>query len=238
MIEKLFKYRNIWNEELEKMNASPEERKRFSGYYDAWKSSQRDGRSTMTDEMPWLTYEAIGFLNRHVKKNMHVFEFGGGGSSVYFARHSGTVVTVEHDAGWFEAMCAIMEKKEITNWDGNLITAEEGGSGDIGDPDAYVSDDKIFEGKNFKAYASFIDRFENESFDIIVVDGRARPSCTKHALPKLKKGGWLIIDNADRTYYFTAFKEILNTQFELVSNRKGPAPYCTWFTQTGIWRKR
>lgn len=238
MIGNYLKYRRLWNEELDKMNASPEERKRFSGYYDLWKSSQSEGRSTMADEMPWLTYEAIDFLNRYVQKTMSVFEFGGGGSSVYFARHAAHVVTVEHDAGWFDAMCVAMEKKGITNWDGNLVTAEEGGSGDSSDPDAYVSADEIFAGKNFKAYASFIDRFENNSFDIIVVDGRARPSCTKHAIPKLKKGGWLIIDNSDRTYYFTAFREILQTEFELVSNQKGPAPYCTWFTQTSIWRKK
>jgi predicted O-methyltransferase YrrM len=238
MIGNYLKYRRIWNEELEKINASPEERKRFSGYYDVWVSSQREGRSTMTDEMPWLTYEAIDFLNRYVRKTMRVFEFGGGGSSVYFAKHAGHVITVEHDARWFEAMCTAIERKGITNWDGNLVTAVEGGTGEIGDPDAYLSGDEIFHGKNFKAYASFIDRYDDNSFDIIIVDGRARPSCTKHAIPKLKKGGWLIIDNSDREYYFTAFREILHTQFDQISNQKGPAPYCTWFTQTGIWKKK
>lgn len=238
MIGKLFKYRRIWNDELEKMRASPEEIKRFSGYYDAWKSSQTAGRSTMGDEMPWLTYEAIDYLNRFVKKSMSVFEFGGGGSTVYFANRAGSVVTVEHDANWFKDMSAAIQKKGVTNWNGNLVTAETGGSGAIGDPDAYVSDDKNFKGQNFKKYASFIDQFENESFDIIVVDGRARPSCTKHAIPKLKSGGWLIVDNSDREYYFTAFKEILASQFEVISNQKGPAPYCTWFTQTGIWKKK
>ncbi len=238
MIRSFSKYRRIWNEELEKIEATPELRKRFSGYYDSWKSSQSEGRSTMTDEVPWLTYEAIDFLNRFVNKSMRVFEFGGGGSSVYFANHAGLVVTVEHDTNWFRDMSAAIHKKGITNWNGNLVTAEEGGTGAIGDPDAYVSDDENFKGKNFKKYASFIDQFENESFDIIIVDGRARPSCTKHALPKLKKGGWLIIDNSDRDYYFIAFKEILSTHYDLVSNQKGPAPYCTWFTQTGIWRKK
>jgi hypothetical protein len=238
MIRHLFRYRRLWKEELEKIEATPELRKRFSGYYDTWKSSQTPGRSTMTDEVPWLTYEAIDFLNRYLNKSMHVFEFGGGGSTVYFAKNAGQVVTVEHDADWFRDMSVAIAKKGVTNWNGNLVTAEDGGSGSIADPDAYVSDDENFQGKNFKKYASFIDQFENESFDIIVVDGRARPSCTKHAIPKLKKGGWLIIDNSDREYYFTAFRDILEKQFEVVSNQKGPAPYCTWFTQTGIWRKK
>ena len=238
MIGRFNKYRRIWNDELEKMGATPELRKRFSGYYDAWKSSQAPWRSTMVDEVPWLTYEALDFLNRRVNKSLRVFEFGCGGSTVYFAKNAGEVVTVEHHAEWFRDMSAAISRKGIHNWQGHLIQEEDGGAGDIADPDAYVSDDENYKGKNFRKYASFIDQFGNESFDIIIVDGRARPSCTKHALPKLKKGGWLIIDNADRDYYFTAFKSILDVQFELISNQKGPAPYCTWFTQTGIWKKK
>lgn len=46
----------------------------------------------------------------------------------------------------------------------------------------------------FPAYADWIDHCK-ELFDIIVIDGVWRDECTEKALPKLKPGGLLIIDN-------------------------------------------
>ena len=48
------------------------------------------------------------------------------------------------------------------------------------------------------SYATFIDSFPDHSFDLIVIDGRARAACIQHAIRKVKKGGYLLIDNSER----------------------------------------
>lgn len=50
-------------------------------------------------------------------------------------------------------------------------------------------------------YVSTIDQFIDEYFDVIVIDGRARTHCLKHSVTKLRTGGMLVFDNADRVEY-------------------------------------
>ena len=49
-----------------------------------------------------------------------------------------------------------------------------------------------------------IDQFVHEHFHIIIVDGRDRVLCVQSSLPKLKSGGWLILDNSERPEYGAA----------------------------------
>jgi hypothetical protein len=48
------------------------------------------------------------------------------------------------------------------------------------------------------SYAAFIDRFPDHSFDLVIIDGRARAACIQHAIPKVKKGGYLLVDDSER----------------------------------------
>jgi hypothetical protein len=242
-VKKLFRHWRIWRKELRQLRdqhpawyAQLNSRK----YFSRWKDSLQEGRSTMTDEIPWLTFEAIDLLDSFLKKEMNVFEYGGGGSTLFFAKRVHQIVTAEHHPEWFADIQKQFSIAGIKNWEGHLLAAEEGQVNglSIADPAAYVSDDAQYKGKHFRAYASCIDTFPDQHFDLILVDGRARPSCTAHALPKLKSGGWLVIDNTDRDYYLDAFRTILTSDFDVVLHNKGPAPYLTWFTQTSIWKKR
>lgn len=56
---------------------------------------------------------------------------------------------------------------------------------------------------SFEQYVKSIDEYPNGYFDLITVDGRARASCALRALPKLKNGGWLLVDNMERARYKT-----------------------------------
>ncbi|MGD0612699.1 MAG: hypothetical protein ABSB41_14420 [Anaerolineales bacterium] len=57
--------------------------------------------------------------------------------------------------------------------------------GDISNPDDYVSGSPDYQGYTFKKYVAQIDEFKPDYFDIVLVDGRARPSCIKHAVGKV-----------------------------------------------------
>jgi hypothetical protein len=134
-----------------------------------------------------------------------------------------------------------IRENNITNWDGNLIKSEDGDIAfkiNVSDPAHYSSADESSSGKNFKNYASFIDKFENEYFDVILVDGRSRPSCIMHSIPKLKKGGYLILDNSDRSYYTVELKDTLKVNFTVIIDKYGASPYVDFFTKSTIWKKK
>lgn len=165
---------------------------------------------------------------------------GGGGSTLFFCKRVANVVTVEHNAKWFSLLEKEVVKNTIQNWKGLLRPAQEGIGENlsIADPDAYVSDDVLFKGCHFREYASAIDAFSDAFFDVVLVDGRARPSCLKHALPKIKAGGLLILDNSDREYYLEQSIALITPIFRLLLDGKGPVPYLEGFSQTTVWIKQ
>jgi predicted O-methyltransferase YrrM len=52
-----------------------------------------------------------------------------------------------------------------------------------------------------RSYASVCQSLTPESFDLVLVDGRDRVKCVLAATPLLKRGGVMMLDNADRRRY-------------------------------------
>jgi hypothetical protein len=210
-------------------------------FYFSWKESRTQGRSPLADASPWITFRARHFLKQLLQKNMHIFEYGAGGSSLFFARYVSSVITVEHDEAWLEQVRKVMKTEKMINWQGYLVAPQEKAENaiaDPSDPDAYVSADEQYKMYSFKQYATFINQYADESFDIVFVDGRSRPSCVKHALPKVKKGGYLILDNSDQVYYLKKTSEDDGFKnFIKIFDRFGPGPYSPLFWKTTVWRK-
>lgn len=237
------KYKRIWKEEVKKLRASMPScaaAEKLDKYFDAWKASLEKGRGPMADAQPWISFAATDLIAAYLRKEMRVFEFGGGGSTLFFTQRVAEVITAEHDPEWFPAIEKGVRDHGLNNWKGIACPAEEGGdaTASIADPDAYISDDASYKGKQFRSYASSIDAYADGYFDLVIVDGRARPSCLKHALPKVKSGGLLVLDNSDRAYYTEKTKGLIEPGFEELLSCKGPGPYLEWFTQTTVWKKK
>ena len=81
-----------------------------------------------------------------------------------------------------------------------------------------------------------IDQYPDEYFDIILIDGRARPSCFQYSFQKLKIGGLIILDNADIDYYYY-IHETLNSELWIKYDFVGAGGYVSQFWQTCIWKK-
>jgi hypothetical protein len=212
-------------------------------YYRKWRKSLQAGNDSISNELPWINFPAIDFLKKYLKHGMKVFEYGGGGSTLFFLSNGCSVSTVEHSPEWFHNIESIIKNKYPGLWDGNLIVSEKNtrsGSLDISNPDDYASDDAAFSKDTFKAYASNIGRFPDTTFDVVLVDGRARPSCMGHAISKVKYGGLLILDNSERKYYLgdEGLRELLQQQFIVVQNKNAPLPFTRHFTTTTIWQKK
>lgn len=65
------------------------------------KSVDKDG-----NPIPWIAYPAIKFLESRLNKEMTVFEFGSGASTIWWAKRTKTVHAVEHDKEWFDKVRA------------------------------------------------------------------------------------------------------------------------------------
>ena len=209
-------------------------------FYSKWKESLLPGRNSIVDEQPWITFPVVSLLNQYTNANSRVFEYGGGGSTLFFVNRAKEVVTVEHDEKWFLTLQNNINNKNTGNWSGNLVLPEKNnstGSLDPSKPQDYFSKDPAFTNNTFSTYSKFIDQYPNDYFDIVLVDGRARPSCAWQSIPKIKKGGFLIIDNSDRDYYFMEIKDILKEKLEPVYNKINLSPYVDFFTHTGVWKK-
>lgn len=173
-----------------------------------WLASTLGGRDPIAAGLPWMTMAAVRYLARRARPGVRAFEWGSGGSSVFLASRGVTVVSVDHDAAWLERVrAAVLARGIVSGWSGRHVAPEAAigdASPDPGDPGAYASGASEYASFRFRDYASAIDAEADGSLDLILIDGRARPSCFRHAVPKLAPGGALLWDNAERAYYHHA----------------------------------
>lgn len=52
--------------------------------------------------LPWYTYPAIEYLNQLDLSNKLIFEWGSGNSSIYFAKRSKQVISIEDNEEWYK----------------------------------------------------------------------------------------------------------------------------------------
>jgi hypothetical protein len=207
-------------------------------FFNIWQECLPTKEFPLTEELPWITFAAIGFLERNLKNDMRVYEYGAGGSTLFFAKRVKEIITVEHDRIWVQRVMEIMKKCGYQNWQIRLVepTPDPLHAGkDPADPDAYVSKSKKLAGQSLKDYAMSIEQYPNEHFDVILIDGRARPSCFKHAFTKVKKGGLIVLDNAEVPRY-SYVHQSLNSSNWLKYTFHGPGPCGFRFWQTCIWQ--
>jgi hypothetical protein len=157
----------------------------------------------LNKQLPWVTFYALDFLNTLDFKGKRVFEYGSGASTLYWLSKGASCVSIEHEKRWYDKMNSSFAA--IAEVDYRLIEPELRSPGETtmnpANPDNYASNSPEFKNYAFSHYVQQIDEFPDEYFDVVMVDGRARPSCIKRSLSKVRVGGFIIVDNTDRDYY-------------------------------------
>jgi hypothetical protein len=202
IIKYFFKFKDQYEESVKKYHIKYNPFLRLFVFI-RWYKSLSSKKNTLDIEQPWIVLFSIPFLKKNVTKKSIVFEYGSGGSTVFFAERADKVISVEHDSSWYEKLSSNIQTKK--NIELVLITPSLQNP-EVRDPssgDSYISSADAYNGYSFFKYASYIDKYPDNHFDVILIDGRARPSCLKHAVPKIKKGGYIILDDADREYYLS-----------------------------------
>jgi predicted O-methyltransferase YrrM len=134
--------------------------------------------------VPWFAQSAIEFLEGHVTKAMHVFEYGSGGSTVFFARRAASVLSTEDNADWLDRVRAALAAERLTN--------------------ARLQHHPYdFHHAAEFAQSAYLNSLPAASVDIIVVDGMeevepVRPQCFRLAETRIKPGGLIIVDDSWR----------------------------------------
>lgn len=187
---------------------------------------------------PWLTFGSIDFVKAWLRPDLTIFEYGSGGSTLFWLTHKPkSVVSVEHDPKWHMllsshiAPAAPIERRLILP-----DALPPGPPLDPADPTTYASTDAAWLGHSFRNYATQIDDFPDNYFDVVLVDGRARPACLWHSAGKVRVGGLLILDNADVAHYLarTAARLTRYTKTEFY----GAGPINNTYWQTNVYLRQ
>jgi hypothetical protein len=202
-------------------------------YVPRWIGTFSRKRNTLTDESPWITFKAIEWLDDQLHKDMKVFEYGSGGSSIFFGKRAGSVISIEHDTPWYHFVSEILEQKKMDNTTLRHIPSQEGRSEPGPDGTDFNSSEPEFENSNFEKYVRSIEDYPDDTFNLVSVDGRSRVACVKQALKKVKKGGYLLLDNSEREKYREA-SEFMKDYDRI--DFTGLCPYTLYPTQTTCWK--
>lgn len=208
-------------------------------WYPIWMRSLQPGASSLVDRRPWINFDAGASLEKLVNRASRVFEYGCGGSTLYFADRVGELVSAEHDPGWLKRVQEEMGIRTDVCWIPHLVPPSPvvvHPTLPPSDPDAYASTDIQYSDFSFRDYAATMDAYPDNFFDLVLIDGRARPSCFKHALHKVKFGGTIVLDNAEREQYHYVEETARDLGFE-VKEFWGPGPYNLYFWRTLLLRK-
>lgn len=199
-------------------------------YFKKWFNLRNSNLSTLEYQIPWMVFGCIDFLKVWLKPEMKIFEYGSGGSTLFFANKVNNVYSVEHNQDWYNVLSEVILQKKINNVAYKLIEPtidRDFKNKNYLNPDHFISAGEEFNGKTFYSYVTAIDEFKDSYFDLVVIDGRARQSCISRAKSKIKKGGILLLDNADREYYLTLNPELKDTEKWQRKDYVGHFPFCS-----------
>lgn len=134
-------------------------------------------------DAPWLAKSAVLLLDSYLKPTDVGFEWGSGRSTIWFARRVGKLISVEDNQQWHTLVKKELAGVEIkAKLDYRFIPCEHK---EVDEPSAHP-------------YADASRDVGDASLDFALVDGNIRATCMKAVTAKLKPGGLLILDNANR----------------------------------------
>lgn len=130
-------------------------------------------------DAPWLTRQACDFLDEWLRPTDVGVEWGSGRSTLWIAKRVGGLKSIEHDQNWYTRIKDSLQRANLTNVDYNYAPIDAAGP-------------------ELPPYVEAGADFEPETLDFAVVDGKLREECLTVAMPRLKPGGYLILDNAEK----------------------------------------
>ncbi|MGQ0456068.1 MAG: hypothetical protein ACT4OU_03280 [Hyphomicrobium sp.] len=133
--------------------------------------------------IPWYTYPAIDFLAQREFAGKRVLEFGGGQSTLWWARRAASVVTIEEDESWYQSL----KERLPSNVELHHVPADRGT-------------------RSIAPIRTLLDAHGEGAFDVIVIDGHLRRELTGPAFEFLAPRGALLFDNSEGYGFYEEVK--------------------------------
>jgi len=139
-------------------------------------------------KFPWLVKEAVDEILLFLKNRLDskMLEFGSGRSTIFFSKYS-NIITVDHNDKYFNIVFNELILNNINNVIQHLLP---------------------------RPYNKICKSFDNNYFDLILIDGRDRVECIKSCETKVKRNGIIILDNSERTQYKEGKDYLLNLGYK------------------------
>ncbi len=142
-------------------------------------------RSPIEMGRPWFSYTATQWLASNLRSTMRVFEYGSGGSTLFFSARVASVVSVEDDAKWHGMVSARIAEL------GRKNVELRHRAFDFHHPQDFATSE----------YVGAIR--DGAPWDLVVVDGQdwtfhERPVCFAAAEEWIAPGGMILVDDSWR----------------------------------------
>jgi Methyltransferase domain len=176
-------------------------------------------------DLPWWTFDSADQVASYLREHpdARVFEWGSGASTLWLAARAGSVHSVEHHAGWASQLAPRLPDNVTLR----VVEPVESATPVV--PSAKPG----HAGLDFADYVAAIEDVEG-TFDVVVIDGRAREACLERAVDRLSPEGIIVFDNVDRRRYVDAIGTLGNRV--TVTMTRGLTPALPYPTRTALLR--
>lgn len=183
---------------------------RHPGRAPSWLLDRLLARTPLERALPWVSWPCIDFLNGRDLESRRVFEYGGGGSTLYFLNRGCHVSTVENSSSWADRII-----KKVAGFSSQLDLRVIEMPEHPGDAEAELA----------KRYVETV--AEGAPWDLVLVDGvdgtpSVRMDCLAAAKRCISARGIVILDDSWRPEYSRA-PEIMAGFSHLIFQGLGPA---------------
>jgi predicted O-methyltransferase YrrM len=121
-------------------------------------------------------------------------------STIWLARRVQFLISVESDSTWFRNVSGALERQRLHNVQ--------------------------YELRSRASYPDLSD-FPDGHFDLVLVDGQWRSDCIQEAVPKVRGGGWVYLDNTDDALADSDLREAEAALVQAIALKNGSAQYFT-----------
>ena len=138
--------------------------------------------------LPFMHPTEVRLIESYLDRDKIMLEFGCGGSTLHFAKKVKRLYAIEHDREWFERM----KSRIPANVNLRHVAAGAEPEGTPRVADCWEGLTHSSRANTFGAYIQAPKAF-GTPFDVVLIDGRARPECARAVLPLLAPQGVVFI---------------------------------------------
>jgi precorrin-6B methylase 2 len=157
--------------------------------------------------LPWIPFSARAALESALRPDFVAWEVGAGYSTLWLSARVARLTSIEASEEWYGRLAAIIAKEKLGNVDLRHVWQRE-----------RMSD---------------FSELPDESLDLLFIDGGPRGDCLEQGFRKVKRGGWVYLDNWDTKEFWGAAAEFPRQNASQIAESRSFVDYVP--AQVGVY---